>query len=562
MTDYDSDFDLEYLREENLHNLYKPSEKPREIDEELLKYLKKNEEKIKIEEEKLEKKDDSNEFDYYFLIYEYAYLLSSTGLYEESINRFEDVIEKVKKYYLEYELDDEEEKDDDDIEDNENNELDDDNKIKKREEKNEKLKKKIKFYNKNFSNKILNLKENFLLIYYKIIWKYNLLLEFLSNNKEILQKILENDNIIKTEENLVKIILRNYKILTKINSKGIHLGDYAFFLYKKLKNYEKSEKLYMKILQIYPFLTSIRIKYATLMRYYRRNLVKTEEIYKKGIEIDGKNKELLGIYASFLYSVKRNFDDAEKYYKLSIDFSNSSNSFDDTIFNSVVNTSLNSSSNYDSTSTSNTTPALLLYQSISTQPTYNLNNLCNYGLFLSEERKNYVESERLYNKILLMNPNHSNTLYNYSVLLDTCLKNKKKAKLFYNLTLKNDQKHSFALYNYAVLLEEEYFVYNPLSLYDKKNGKLLNDEQITMKNIDDSQKNNETKIKKLNKILNYYKQAYENDPKDTMTMADYGRFLYVSTGNHEKASPYLYTALNKDDMCCTSYIYLSIILFR
>lgn len=83
-----------------------------------------------------------------------------------------------------------------------------------------------------------------------------------------------------------------------------------------------------------------------------------------------------------------------------------------------------------------------------------VNNQCNYGLFLSEEKHAYAEAEVLYRRVLDIAPTHANTLYNYAVMLDTHCSRKPEAEGLYRRALQADPNHSFALYNLAVLLEE------------------------------------------------------------------------------------------------------------
>jgi tetratricopeptide (TPR) repeat protein len=100
-------------------------------------------------------------------------------------------------------------------------------------------------------------------------------------------------------------------------------------------------------LTLYPFQATIHLRYATFLRYIRNDLVSSEKYYKLATEIQ-PNAETLGNYASFLHS-NGNIDQAESLYQTSIELDNC-----------------------------------------------HVNNYCNYGLLLSEERKRYEAAEDCY----------------------------------------------------------------------------------------------------------------------------------------------------------------------
>lgn len=143
------------------------------------------------------------------------------------------------------------------------------------------------------------------------------------------------------------------------------------------------------------------------------------------------------------------------------------------------------------------------------------NNHCNYGLFLSEEKKQYRQAEEMYRHALKIAPKHSNSLYNYAVMLDTHCGRKPEAESLYRGALAVDPRHSYALYNLAVLLEEIAFD------RDGENSK--------------------------QEIAQLYKAATDIDPRDPASAADYGRYILVRFDDYEHAEPYLVKALGLDD---------------
>lgn len=201
-----------------------------------------------------------------------------------------------------------------------------------------------------------------------------------------------------------------YKQLMAVDPTGIHIGDYALFLHRRVKDFDKAQSFYTKALQLYPKHSSIHLKYAGFLRHVKRDIAGAEEYYRKAMDSNPKNADAVGSYASFLHGVRNNITAAESLYKAAVEI-------DDT----------------------------------------HTNNLCNYGLYLSEEKKDFEEAEKLYRRALEVNPVHTNTLYNYAVMLDTHLKRRPEAESFYRRALDCEARHSYALYNLAVLLEEKYF---------------------------------------------------------------------------------------------------------
>ena len=124
-----------------------------------------------------------------------------------------------------------------------------------------------------------------------------------------------------------------------------------------------------------------------------------------------------------------------------------------------------------------------------------------------------------------MQPTHANSLYNFAVMLDTHLKRKEEAEALYRRALEVEPRHAFALYNLAVLLEERY------------SSELIAQAQTSAEiattmgpNIAASMEDPDFKVKDLKKredIMSLYQRAVEADPRDTTTLADFGRYCSI-----------------------------------
>lgn len=204
-----------------------------------------------------------------------------------------------------------------------------------------------------------------------------------------------------------------YQTIMSHDPKGYFIGDYAVFLHRRKREFDKAQSFYVKALELYPDSSSLHLKYAGFLRHVRRNISGAEEHYKLAVKVNPKNADALGSLASFLHGVHNKVDEAETHYRHAVDY-------DDT----------------------------------------HANNLCNYGLFMSEERKNYGKAEEMYKRAIAVSENHCNSLYNYAVMLDTHLKRKSEAEHLYRRALEVEPRHAYALYNLAVLLEEIYFTVN------------------------------------------------------------------------------------------------------
>lgn len=53
-----------------------------------------------------------------------------------------------------------------------------------------------------------------------------------------------------------------YEQIMSVNPTGLHIGDYALFLHRRKREYDKAEAFYLKALELYPEQSSIILKYA------------------------------------------------------------------------------------------------------------------------------------------------------------------------------------------------------------------------------------------------------------------------------------------------------------
>lgn len=118
---------------------------------------------------------------------------------------------------------------------------------------------------------------------------------------------------------------------------GMFIGEYAIFLQRKMRDFDRAQAFFKKSLHLYPFQSSIHLKYAGFLRHVRKDADAAERHYKLAVDTNPSSAEALGSYASFLHGVRGNISEAEGLYQ----------------------------------------------RSVEADPTHT-NNLCNYGLFLSE----------------------------------------------------------------------------------------------------------------------------------------------------------------------------------
>lgn len=130
--------------------------------------------------------------------------------------------------------------------------------------------------------------------------------------------------------NEVEPCAKVFEKLDRFKPGGIHLGEYAYFLHRRRRNFDQAEKYYQKALELYPDQSSIHLKYAGFLRHVRRNVPAAEAEYRLAVQTGPTNADALGNYASFLHGVYQNVKDAEEYYVRSVEA-------DDTHANNLCN---------------------------------------------------------------------------------------------------------------------------------------------------------------------------------------------------------------------------------
>jgi Tfp pilus assembly protein PilF len=108
----------------------------------------------------------------------------------------------------------------------------------------------------------------------------------------------------------------------------------------------------MEALKLFPSHSTIHLKYAGFVRHVRGDIDRAGEHYKKAVKCNPQNVDALGGYASFLHGTNS---------------SSSSKKIAEELYNSAIE--------LDNT---------------------HVNNLCNFGLFLSEELQQYNKAESMY----------------------------------------------------------------------------------------------------------------------------------------------------------------------
>ena len=150
-----------------------------------------------------------------------------------------------------------------------------------------------------------------------------------------------------------------------------------------------------------------------------------------------------------------------------------------------------------------------------------VNALSNYGLYLSEMKRDYAKAKKIYEQALTADPAHANSCYNYAVMLDSGLNDVEGAVELYERALKAKPTHAYALYNLAVVCEEK-----------------LNDHE---------------------RAGSLYERAVAAAPRDSLAVADHGRFEARRGADSndaarvEKGAALLRRALELDPGCATGH---------
>ncbi len=120
---------------------------------------------------------------------------------------------------------------------------------------------------------------------------------------------------------------------------------------------------------MFPKHASVVLKYAGFLRHVKKDATQAELHYRKCTEINPQYAEGLGSYASFLYGTRRNMNLVESLFENSIQ-----------VFVLWLQD-------------------IQVIRLMQIDP-YNVSNLCNYGLYLSEEKRDYTRAEEIYQYIL------------------------------------------------------------------------------------------------------------------------------------------------------------------
>ena len=141
-----------------------------------------------------------------------------------------------------------------------------------------------------------------------------------------------------------------YNKMVEASPCGTVLGDYASFLHKKRKEYDLAERYFKQSLLEEPDQSSLHLKYAGFLRYVRKDFDTAEKHYILAVKMGPQNVDALGTYASYLHGL----GEADGLRR-----------------------------------------AEQLYQAAYELDKTHVNNLCNYGLFLSEELCAFERAEGL-----------------------------------------------------------------------------------------------------------------------------------------------------------------------
>jgi len=165
-----------------------------------------------------------------------------------------------------------------------------------------------------------------------------------------------------------------------------------------------------------------------------------------------------------------------------------------------------------------------------------VNNLSNYGLFLSEMKGELKMAEKMYCLAMEVDPKHANSIYNYAVMLDSGYNDYSRAEPLYKRCIEVNPTHSFALYNLAILVEEMRGV----------SGGEVSDERSARATAQHICLGSGLTIQQAD---SFFKRAMEANQGDSVTVADYGRFKLVTEKDLEEAEKLLKQSVEMDKNC-------------
>jgi len=181
--------------------------------------------------------------------------------------------------------------------------------------------------------------------------------------------------------------------------------NFANFLMKVRKNYDKAEQLYRKAMEIDPQDADYIGNFAIMLHKVRKNYDEAERHYRKAFELNPKHAGYIGNFALFLVEVRKNYDEAERHYRKALEL----------------------------------------------DPKH-ANNIGNFALFLENFRKNYAEAEQHYRKAIELDPKLANNIGNFAEFLETVRKTYDEAEQHYRKAIELDPKHVNNICNFARFL--------------------------------------------------------------------------------------------------------------
>jgi protein O-mannosyl-transferase len=209
--------------------------------------------------------------------------------------------------------------------------------------------------------------------------------------------------------------------LDKFNSSLELQTNYAYFLWKYLKDYDKAEEYYKRVIKTDPKNAYNFGNYGYLLYTIRRDYKGAEEYYKRAIDVNPRLAFVLNNYGLLMDDIRKDYDKAEEYYKRAIEVD------------------------------PNLTDAL-----------------SNYGLLLTNIRKDYDKAETYYKRAIEIDPNHADALNNYGLFWDYIRKDYNKAEEYYKRAIKADPKNAKRFEYYAIFLQSKREDFKKAVIYYKK----------------------------------------------------------------------------------------------
>lgn len=312
--------------------------------------------------------------------------------------------------------------------------------------------------------------------------------------------------------------------------------DYLKFLKYEIKDYNKAEEYYKKLIKSDTNNIKYLRDYAEFLTRIRREYNEAEKYYLKAIEVDTKNPISVYTYIVFLETNKKDYDKAEEYYKKAIDLFNRKGF----ILSSYAEFLEMKRKDYDK--------AEEYYKKAIEQEPEDSSHITRYISFLEKNNKNYNVIEKYYQKAVDLNPKKVYILMGYAGFLANRKADYDKAEEYYKMAAELNSEDSEYLIECAEFLANKRYDYDKAEEYYKKAIEIDSDDSYNICCYAEFLAN---KREDYEKAEDYYKKAIEVDLDNGYSICCYAEFLANKREDYNKAEDYYEKAIevDSDDGC-------------